>query len=69
MVERGHFDGVGSDPWVAYEYAKVRRLYSAKLGIGDKTEIEWFAGPHKINSQGAFDFLHKHLTWPTVSEE
>ena len=28
MVERGHDDGVGIDEWVAYEYAKVRRLYS-----------------------------------------
>ncbi len=28
MVERGHDDGVGIDEWIAYEYAKVRRLYS-----------------------------------------
>ncbi len=64
MVERGHFDGVGEDDWVAYEYAKVRHLYAAKLGIGDRTEIEWFVGPHTINGQGTYGFLHKHLNWP-----
>jgi len=61
MVERGHFDGVAPDERVAYEYAKVRHLYSAKLGIKEKTEIEWFVGPHAINAQGTFDFLQKHL--------
>jgi dienelactone hydrolase len=64
MVERGHFDGVGEDHWVAHEYAKIRHLYAAKLGIGDKTEIEWFVGPHTINGQGTYRFLHKHLNWP-----
>ncbi len=64
MVERGHFDGVGEDEWVAHEFAKVRHLYQAKLGIGERTEIEWFVGPHTINGQGTFDFLHKHLNWP-----
>jgi len=64
MVERGHFDGVAPDQAVAHEYAKVRNLYSAKLGIGDKTQIEWFVGPHTINSNGTFDFLHRHLNWP-----
>lgn len=64
MVERGHFDGVGADEWVAYEYAKVRNLYAARLKIGDQTEIEWFNGPHMINGKGTFDFLHKHLDWP-----
>jgi dienelactone hydrolase len=64
MVERGHFDGVGEDHWVAFEYAKVRNLYAAKLGIGDRTEIEWFVGPHTINGRGTFDFLSRHLDWP-----
>jgi hypothetical protein len=64
MVERGHFDGVGEDEWVAYEFAKIRYLYQAKLGIGARTEIEWFVGPHTINGKGTFDFLHKHLDWP-----
>jgi len=64
MVERGHFDGVAPDETVAYEFAKVRHLYSAKLGLTDRAEIEWFVGPHTINGQGTFRFLHKHLNWP-----
>ena len=63
MVERGHNDGVGIDEWVAYEYAKVRRLYS-RLKIPERTEIEFFAGGHEIHSQGTFRFLRKHLKWP-----
>jgi dienelactone hydrolase len=63
MVERGHGDGVAPDEWVAYEYAKVRRLY-AQLGFPENTEIEFFNGGHVINSQGTFDFLHRHLKWP-----
>jgi dienelactone hydrolase len=66
MVERGHDDGVGLDEWVAYEYAKVRRHYN-KLGIGNRTEIEFFNGPHTINGQGTYDFLHRHLKWPKKS--
>jgi len=64
MVERGHFDGVAPDERVAYEFAKVRHLYQAKLGIGDRTEIEWFVGPHTIHGQGTFAFLHRHLNRP-----
>jgi hypothetical protein len=63
MVERGHNDGVGIDEWVAYEYAKVNRLYS-KLKIPDLTEIEYFNGPHTIHGVGTFRFLHRHLQWP-----
>jgi dienelactone hydrolase len=63
MVERGHDDGVGIDEWVAYEYAKVRRLYS-RLGIPERTDIEFFAGGHAIHGQGTFAFLQKHLGWP-----
>ncbi len=64
MVERGHFDGVGEDDWVAFEYAKVRHLYAAQLKIGERTEIEWFVGPHTINGVGTYNFLHRHLNWP-----
>ncbi len=63
MVERGHDDGVAPDEWVAHEFARVRRFYD-KLGIGDRAEIEFFNGPHTINGQGTFKFLHKHLGWP-----
>jgi dienelactone hydrolase len=64
MVERGHHDGVAPDEWVAYEYAKVRYFYATKLKIPEKTEIEFFDGPHTINGKGTFDFLRKHLKWP-----
>jgi len=64
MVERGHFDGVAPDETVGYEFAKVRHLYAARLGIGDRAEIEWFVGPHTIHGKGTFDFLHRHLKWP-----
>jgi dienelactone hydrolase len=61
MVERGHFDTVAPDEAVAYEFAKVFHLYDAKLGIGDRCEIEFFVGPHTINGKGTFAFLKKHL--------
>ena len=60
MVERGHSDGVGLDEWVAYEYAKVRRLYD-RLGLSDRSSIEYFNGPHTIQGIGTFEFLHQHL--------
>ncbi len=63
MVERGHDDGVGRDEWVAFEFAKVYERYD-KLGIGDRCEIEWFNGPHRINGVGTYDFLARHLNWP-----
>jgi dienelactone hydrolase len=62
MVERGHDDGVGIDEWVAYEYAKVRRLY-ARLGLSSRTEIEFFSGGHMINGQATFAFLDRYLRW------
>jgi dienelactone hydrolase len=62
MVERGHFDGVAPDSWVAYEYAKVRHLY-VRLGISDHTGIVFFDGPHTIHGVDTFQFLYKHLNW------
>ena len=67
MVERGHQDGVAPDEWVAYEYAKVRRLY-ARLGLPQRTDIEFFQGPHSIHGVGTFRFLHEHLKWPEPQE-
>lgn len=64
MVERGHFDGVADDWTVAWEYARVRHLYAARLKMPERTQIEWFNGPHKINGVGTYDFLHRHLDWP-----
>jgi hypothetical protein len=45
---------------VAYEYAKVRRHY-VNLGIGERTAIEFFNGPHQINGVGTMEFLRTHL--------
>lgn len=64
MVERGHFDVVAPDETVGYEFAKVRKLYEAGLGLRDQCEIEWFTGPHTIHGQGTFDFLQRKLQWP-----
>jgi hypothetical protein len=64
MVERGHFDGVAPDEAVAAEFAKVRLLYEAKLGLADRLRIEWFVGPHTIHGQGTFEFLRQQLAWP-----
>jgi dienelactone hydrolase len=63
MVERGHDDMVAPDEWVAYEYAKVRRFYT-RMGIPNRTEIEFFNGPHTIHGVGTFDFLKRQLHWP-----
>jgi cephalosporin-C deacetylase-like acetyl esterase len=63
MVERGHDDGVAPDEWVAAEYSKVRRHYD-KLGLGDRTEIDFFNGPHTIHGAKTYSFLHRHLDWP-----
>ena len=62
MVERGHFDGVAPDSWVAYEFAKVRHLY-VRLGLADRANIEFFDGPHTIHGVGTFQFLYKNLKW------
>ncbi len=63
MVERGHDDGVASDEWVAYEFAKVRELYD-DLGIGDRAAITFFNGGHQIQGEATFEFLTDHLDWP-----
>ena len=64
MVERGHEDGVAPDEWVAYEYAKVRWFYDTRMGLPERTEIEFFNGPHTINGKATFEFLRRHLRWP-----
>jgi hypothetical protein len=60
LVERGHRDGVGIDEWVSYEYARVRRHYD-ELGIGDRTGIAFFNGPHRVDGPAATAFLRKYL--------
>jgi hypothetical protein len=63
MVERGHDDGVGTDEMVALEYARVFRLYD-KLGIPERTAIEYFNGGHEIRAAGTLQFLQRHFDWP-----
>jgi len=64
MVERGDHDGVAPDEWVAFESSKVRRSYISTMHAPEKTEIEFFDGPHTINGKGIFEFLRRHLKWP-----
>jgi hypothetical protein len=64
MVERGHDDGVGIDEWVAFEYAKVYRLYD-KLNVPERTRIEFFRGVHEIHGVGTFEFIQQHFGWPS----
>jgi predicted esterase len=61
MVERGHDDPVGTDEQVGLEFAKVRRLYEARLRLPGRCEIEWFVGGHEIHGEGTFRFLRRHL--------
>lgn len=63
MVERGHDDPVGTDEWVSYEFAKVRRLYE-RLGVAERAQIEFFDGGHTVRGEGTFRFLHRELHWP-----
>jgi dienelactone hydrolase len=67
MVERGHHDGVASDETVAHEFARVQYHYEARLKQ-PVCEIEWFDGPHTINGQGTYRFLHRHLNWPAPDD-
>lgn len=61
MVERGHFDPVGSDEQVGFEFAKVQHLYQARLKLPENCAIGWFVGGHEINRGETFKFLHRHL--------
>lgn len=62
MVERGHWDGVAPDEWVAYEFARTRNRYDL-LGLVDETALEWFNGPHMIHGVGTFEFLRDKLNF------
>lgn len=63
MVEAGHRDAGQPTEFVASEFGRVRRHYD-RLTIGDRTEIDFFDGPHTINGKNTFNFLHRHLNWP-----
>lgn len=60
LVERGHRDGVGIDEMVAFEFAKVQRFYD-EMGLGSRTGIVYFNGPHMIHGVEAVAFVRKHL--------
>jgi len=60
LVERGHRDGVGIDEWVLGEYARVRRFYD-EMGIGERTGIAFFNGPHRIDGEEALRFFRRWL--------
>jgi dienelactone hydrolase len=62
MVEHGYKDRVAPLEWAAAEYSRVARLYH-RLGIPQKTAIEYFDGPHMIHSRQTFEFLREHLHW------
>jgi hypothetical protein len=47
---------------VAYEYAKVRWLYT-QFGMPERTDIDYFNGGHTVHGGRTFDFLHKYLEW------
>ncbi|SIO01737.1 hypothetical protein SAMN05444166_2054 [Singulisphaera sp. GP187] len=64
QVERGHKDAVAPDEWIGYEFAKVKRLYDT-LGLADRVDITYFNAGHQVEGKGTFDFLAKHLNWPT----
>lgn len=66
MVEHGYKDRVAPLEWAAAEYSRVARLYF-RLGIPERTEMEYFDGPHMIHGQGTFAFLHRFLDWPQRS--
>ena len=67
MVEQGHRDGGTPTEWVASEFGKVRRHYDF-LKLEHLAEIEFFDGPHTINGQGTFNFLHRHLKFGATKE-
>jgi hypothetical protein len=63
MVEQGYPDGVSRLEPAAGEYARVRRL-CFRLGLPERTSIEYFDGAHTVYGHATFDFLHKFLGWP-----
>jgi dienelactone hydrolase len=63
MVENGYRDLVMPVEWAASEYARIKKLYFY-LGVPERTEMDYFDGPHEIHGQATFRFLHRHLRWP-----
>ena len=68
MVENGYRDLVMPVEWASAEYAKLRKVYFY-LGIPERTELEYFDGPHRIDGKATVRFLHRHLDWPEPAEK
>ncbi len=60
FIENGLQDAVTPTAWVDREFARVQAVFDW-LGAADQTELEHFAGPHRVWSEGSFRFLHRHL--------
>lgn len=63
MAEHGWLDGgdpVKTNESIGAQFALVQHFYE-RMGIADRLAIEYFEGPHTINSKGTFEFLRKHL--------
>ena len=63
MVEFGYADRAVQLEGAAAEQARVARLY-ARLGVPERTAIEFFEGGHTVPGRGTFDFLARWLSWP-----
>lgn len=63
MAESGYQDAVAPHEWVAYEFAKAKRVYDI-IGVGDRAVLGFHIGGHEVHDDTIFPFIHKHLQWP-----
>ena len=68
MVENGYLDLVMPVEWASAEYGKLREVYFY-LGIPERTQMEYFDGPHRVDGVATVKFLHRHLDWPEPAEK
>ena len=60
FIENGLLDSVTPTAWVDREFARVQAVFN-RVDVSDQVELEHFAGPHRVWSEGSFRFLHRHL--------
>ena len=60
FIENGLQDSVTPTAWVDREFARVQAVFDW-MGASDQAELEHFAGPHRVWSEGSFRFLARHL--------
>ena len=60
LVECGKGDGIAWWPLVADEFERAREHW-AKLGVGERCELDLHDGGHEIRGVRSFAFLHKWL--------